>query len=378
MSKISGRFASFLFVATIWAAPTFAGPKEQAYRLHNRLTGVPPTQAILSQMETLIASGNAQAAAEVAMQNPRFYDITIKNWVKDWTNEDQTNRVPLNDYVATVIGIIRDDIPFSQVLYGDHLYTSSDGGAPPYDVENNDHYTYLENNRVSLAQTLQRSVQSQITGIPDTAGVITTRAAGQAFFEAGTNRAMTRFTFMNFLCRDFEALHDTTIPDVNVLRDVDRAPGGDSRQYKNKCVGCHAGQDSLVGAWAYFDWDGTKVTYTANQVVNKVNANNLFDDGRVVTDDSWQNLWATGQNAVLGWRGNHAGSGARSLGRYLASTQQFSKCMAERVFKLVCVKDPQSATDIAAVEAYAAEFEANNDYSMKDLIAKTSTLCMGE
>jgi hypothetical protein len=367
-----------VIAATLTLTSAWAGPREQAHRLHNRLTGVPPTMAVLSQMENLIQSGNAQAAAEIAMQNPRFYDVTVKNWAKDWTNEAQTNRVPLNDFVATVIGLIRDDMSFDQVLYGDHLYVSNDGGAPAYDIENNDHYAYLENNRVSLAQTLQRAVQSQVTGIPDTAGVITTRASGEAFFEAGTNRAMTRFTFMNFLCKDFEALHDITVPDVYVRRDVDRAPGGDSRQFKNKCVGCHAGQDALGGAFAYFDWDGDKVTYTPNQVVPKVNANVLFSDGHQVTDDSWTNLWATGQNAVIGWRGNHSGTGAKSFGRYLASTQQFSRCMAEKVFKLVCVKDPSSATEIAALDSYAAEFEENGEYNMKDLISKTSTLCLGQ
>jgi hypothetical protein len=192
---------------------------------------------------------------------------------------------------------------------------------------------------------------------------------------------MTRYTFMNFLCKDFEELHDITVPDLYVHRDVDRAPGGDSRQYKNKCVGCHAGQDALVGAFAYFDWDGSQVVYTPNQVVDKINAIVNFSDGHVVSDDSWNNLWASGQNAVLGWRGmngSHQGSGARGLGRYLASSQQFSHCMAERVFKLVCVKEPQSATDIAAVQAYAQEFEENGSYNMKELFAKTATLCMGQ
>lgn len=375
------KFSSVVMALFLISPLSLAGPREQAYRLHNRLAGVPPTNAILNQMEQLIQSGQAQAAAEIAMQNPRFYDVTIKNWIKDWTNEEQTNRVPLNDYVATVIGLIRDERRFDEVLYGDILYVSSDGNAPNYDNSNNDHYEYLEQNGVSLAQTLQSVVQSNVTGISDTAGVITTRASGKAFFDAGTNRAMTRFTFMNFLCKDFEALHDITVPDIYVHRDVDRAPGGDSRQYKNKCVGCHAGQDALVGAWAYFDWDGNQVVYTPNQVAPKINANVLFSDGHVVTDDSWNNLWASGQNAVLGWRGmngSHQGQGARGLGRYLASSEQFSQCMAEKVFKLVCVKEPQSASDLAAVEAYATQFEANNEYNMKDLIAKTATLCMGQ
>lgn len=375
---ISKTAIGFLLIG---ATSVWAGPREQAYRIHNRLAGVPPTPNVLSQMEAHIQNGNPTMAAELAMQHPSFYDVTLKNWVKDWTNEDQTNRVPLNDYVATVVGIIRDDLPFNQVLYGDLLYTSTANGAPAYDNTNNDHYEYLEANNVSLAQTLQQVVQSQVTGIPDTAGVITTRASGQAFFEAGTNRAMTRYTFMNFLCKDFEELHDVNVPDIYVHRDVDRAPGGDSRQYKNKCVGCHAGQDALVGAWAYFDWDGTQVVYTPNQVAEKINTSNLFDDGHVVSDDSWNNLWASGQNAVLGWRGmngSHQGSGARALGRYLASSQQFSQCMAKKVFKLVCVKEPQSATDIAAIQAYAQQFEENNSYDIKQLFANTVTLCMGQ
>lgn len=375
------RFSTLAVSLLLLSPLALAGPREQAYRLHNRLTGVPPSNATLNQMEQLIQSGQAQQAAELAMNNPRFYDVTLKNWVKDWTNEEQTNRVPLNDYVATVVGLIRDEERFDQVLYGDILYVSSDGNAPGYDVANNDHYEYLENNGVSLAQTLQQVVQSNVTGVPDTAGVITTRASGKAFFDAGTNRAMTRFTFMNFLCKDFEALHDITIPDIFVHRDVDRAPGGDSRQYKNKCVGCHAGQDALVGAWAHFDWDGTQVTYNPNEVAPKINANVLFSDGHIVRDDTWQNLWASGQNSILGWRqvnGSHAGRGARGLGRYLASSQQFSQCMAEKVYKLVCVKEPQNATDIAAVEAYAIQFETGGEYNMKELIAKTSTLCLGQ
>jgi hypothetical protein len=280
--------------------------------------------------------------------------------------------------VATAIGLVRDDIRFDQVLYGDHLYISNANNAPPYDIENNDHYEYLEDNRISLATTLQRVNQSTTTGIAETAGVLTTRASGEAFLSAGTNRRLTRFTFMNFLCRDFEALHDTTIPDVWVRRDVDRAPGGDSRAYKNKCVGCHAGQDALGGAFAYFNWDGDKVVYTNNNVQDKVNANNLFNEGHVVSDDSWENLWVKGQNAVLGWRGSQSGTGPTSFGRMLSASKAFSQCMAEKSFKLVCLKEPQSATDIAAVASMADSFEESGTYSMKDLIGKTSTLCLGQ
>ena len=84
----------------------WSGPRDQAIKLHNRLTGVPPTPATLNQMVNLINAQDSVAAARVALDRPEFYNIKAKNWVKTWTNEARTNRVPLNDYVATVLGVM--------------------------------------------------------------------------------------------------------------------------------------------------------------------------------------------------------------------------------------------------------------------------------
>lgn len=374
-----------LMIATVWMTQGFAGPREQAYRLHNRLTGVPPEPAVLTQMESLITAGQAESAAYVAMNNPYFYNLVLKKWFKKFSNVDDSERVALNDYVATAIGLVRDDVRFDQVMYGDILYTSNAPGLTAYANDSNAHYEEAEAARVDLAGTLVQRTQSTVTGISDTAGVLTTRASGVAFMTAGTNRRVNRFAFMNFLCKDYEALSDITRPDIYVRRDVDRAPGGDSRTFRNKCVGCHAGQDAIAGAWAYFDFiegnngveDG-QVVYSPGTVVEKVNRNNLFNDGHVVTSDYFTNIWATGQNASLGWRGAQDGYGAKAVGRLLASTRAFSDCMALRVFKLVCLKEPQQQVHLDAIQANADAFEANNSYNMKSLIAKTSVLCLGE
>ena len=45
------------------ATTAAAGPREQAKRMHDRLTGVPPTAAVLDQMEALIGAGNQSGAA---------------------------------------------------------------------------------------------------------------------------------------------------------------------------------------------------------------------------------------------------------------------------------------------------------------------------
>ena len=54
------------------------GPREQAKRLHDRLAGVPPSEAVLDLMAAQIATGNPAdrcAATNVAMQNPHFYYV---------------------------------------------------------------------------------------------------------------------------------------------------------------------------------------------------------------------------------------------------------------------------------------------------------------
>lgn len=356
----------------------FATLSKQSYKIYTRINSVPPKKAEISAMSSMLSQGDKRGAIEYALESKHFYNLRLKNWVKSWTNEDQTNRVPLNDYVATVIGFVRDGVPFKRILTADTIYTARDGldGVPAYSIENNNHYIELEKRNYDLKANLVPRTQSALTGIMDTAGVITTRAAGEAFFVDGTNRAMTRYTFMNFLCKDFEELHDTNIPDFRVRRDVDRAPGGDSRTFKNKCVGCHAGQDALGGAFAYFDFVDGKVTYTPGVVSEKINKNNLFSPGHIVRDDSWMNLWANGQNSSLGWRSNPTGNGARSLGQLLGESKQFSKCMVQKTYKLMCLNDFESKYEEADLNALTTKFENDFQYNMKDLFAEVATLCL--
>ena len=58
--------------------------------------------------------------------------MTLKNFASPWTNRDQSVFVPLNDYSATVIGIIRDERDFREILSGDILY-DADGQFVYYD-----------------------------------------------------------------------------------------------------------------------------------------------------------------------------------------------------------------------------------------------------
>jgi len=361
-----------------------AGAREQAKRIHDRISGVPPSQQVLDQMEALVAAGDAAGAARIAMQESSFYNATLKNWITPWTNRDQTMFAPLNDYTATVIGIIRDDVDYRQVLSGDILYVGG-SGFPAYSPADNNLYQALEDQDANLGSSsvLVASTQSAHTGIPAaaTAGIMTTRAAAQAFFINGTNRAMFRFTLISQMCKDMEQVHDVNVVPDRIRQDVSRSPGGDSRVFLNNCIGCHSGMDPLAQAFAYYNFNATtgQLEYTDGQVQPKylINSDN-FKPGFVTQDDGWHNYWRTGQNSVLGWNQSMpaSGNGAKSMGAELANSDQFARCQVEKVFKTVCLHPPVDQADRDEVDSVIGQFKAGG-YKMKDVFAQTAAYCKG-
>ncbi|MCP4335831.1 MAG: hypothetical protein GY785_24560, partial [Gammaproteobacteria bacterium] len=156
-------------VLLVISQPSWAGADErnQAKRIHDRLTGVSATNAVIDDMEHLLNNNSnslpaiigspayfgdtsGKSAAQYAIdtvRNPNahyFYNVTLKNFAAPWTNEAQTVFTPLNDYSATVIGAIRDDVDFREILHGDLVYVGKAGGISPYENNNNDHYEELE------------------------------------------------------------------------------------------------------------------------------------------------------------------------------------------------------------------------------------------
>jgi hypothetical protein len=376
---------------------------------------------MLDAMTTAIGGGSQGAvqAAYYAMDGAPgeaatgdFYTVTLKNWATPWTNESRDSFAPLNDYSATVIGIVRDGIDFREILSGDILYTGSVSGAPAYAPDNNNHYAYLEAQGANLGDSnvLVRNSQSAVTGIaaPGVAGVMTTRAAARAFFVDGTNRAMFRFTVLNHLCMDLEQLKDGTRPTDRIRQDVSRSPGGDSTLFLNQCVSCHAGMDPMAQAFAYYDFpypdeaqapnleleerkDQGQMIYTPGQVQPKylINAN-TFASGYATPNDHWTNYWRLGENSArIGWRspaGNSGaidmavndafseGDGAASLGRELADTDAFAWCQVKKAFRSVCLREPMDTpAESAALDGIVGGFSAAHD--MKQVFAEVAGYC---
>jgi len=389
-------------VALGLSVPAHAGSREQAQRIHERIAGVPASAGVLGTMENAIATGTAtdqvctdngvvgaNCAAYIAMDNMNFYNVTLKNFAAPWTNRDQSVFVPLNDYVATVIGMVRDDVAFNTLLSADLTYVGN-GINPPASASDNAHYAQLEASNADLQAVLTSVPQSSVQGIPSsaTAGVMTSRAASEAFFVAGTNRAMFRFTLLNHMCNDMEQMHDPKLPPDRIRQDVSRSPGGDSRLFLNNCVGCHTGMDPMAQAFAYYNYNETtgRLEYTAagpgpgGTVQPKYFNNDLnFPQGFRTPDDEWSNYWREGQNAYLDFDPGRpgAGNGAKSLGEELGNSGAFASCQVRKVFRAVCLRDPEDQADRDAAAAITNTFRTTG-YSMKQVFADTAVHCMGQ
>jgi hypothetical protein len=388
--QAAGTFALVTLVSALCALPAGAGPNEQAKRIFDRIAGVPPSASELAQMATFIQGGDPTSAANIALLAPQFYNTTLKNFAMPWTNRDQTVFAPLNDYVATFIGMVRDDADFSTALSADILYMSNAPGLPAPSTTDDNHYAQAEAQGVDLKSTLTLVTQSGAYGIPTaaTAGLMTTRASTSSFFINGTNRAMFRYTLMAHLCNDLPTVEDITRPPDRIRQDVSRSPGGDSRVFLNSCIGCHSGMDPMAQAFAYYNFNGTAVgdgtntgslqyTQGTTQPKYHINTGN-FPQGFVTPDDSWNNRWRQGPNQVLGWDPTLPGSGngAKSLGLELAHSAAFAQCQAQKVFQAVCYRAPASQADLNQVSGMTSAFKAGG-YKYKPLFASAAVYCMG-
>ena len=312
--KIINVCSAAIFILGIASiSVSFAGPREQAKRMHDRLAGVPPTEEDLTTMAGLIAQQTLEsrlAAADIAMAKPSFINTTVRDWATPWSNRDASVYRDLNDTTATVMGFVRDDVPFDQILSADRVYIGSAAATnEAYAVDNNDHYVDLQNRRrdfsdpAILVSTTQSSLNDQLSA-GQTAGIMTTRGFAEAFLIAGTNRAALNATTLHFMCMGIDGFRDKAAYPDRIRQDVARSPGGDSKIFMNDCLTCHAGMDALAGAFAFYDFDEEleRLVYTDGVVQPKyLQAAGTFPTGYVTRGDSWVNYWRAGTNSWVGW-----------------------------------------------------------------------------
>jgi hypothetical protein len=397
------HFASGLLVTLLLSMPAFSAgtddlskAKAQVAFVYKRLAGVPASAADVNTWGAGLVAAADKAAyltdvvAKAATENDKFYSVTVLNFAQIEASEERaladgsgaTNSIGvLNDLTATVIGMVRDEKDYRAILSDDVLYiptgaTYAAGTNAIYDTL----YANVKNG-APLGSALTATTQTGATGLSVQAGIFTLRGFGSVYYDAGTNRSAFRFTSMNYLCRDLEALSDVSRADIYVRKDVDRAPGGDATKYRTECVGCHAGMDPLANAFAYYDFivpaqagAAAAITIAAAPVAKMNQNSDVFPLGKTVENDSWKNLWREGINSDI-WESTdpakNEGNGVKSFGQLLANSKAFPNCMAQRAYKTVCLKD-LSIKD-PTITRLGSEFAKT--YNMKELFKDVAVDC---
>lgn len=362
------------------ALPSRASDQDIAMQMYEHMTGIRPmsTDKDLQQMIPLIAKGDRAGAARLLTALPSFYQTTVRNMVTPWSNKDRSISEPFNDFHALIIGAVRDNLDARTILTGNYRYQAfKDLGLPEPSLANNDHYTEIENRGLTYMRYLER-VEPQSSGIPQAAGVLTTRGWGKAFYNMGTNRLAVKFSMEDFLCLPQTRWRDPGMPDSFVHRDVPRAPSGDPEIYKVQCKGCHATMDPFVSAFARVDFTANTMMYYTDHLAAKMNQQpDVYPGGHPVYDDSWVNLANQHHNASIGWRGPDHGKGIHAYAELLANSKAFSSCMVQSVFNTVCRRTPTSAAEKDFVAATSDTFETNG-YHFRELFETVgaSAVCL--
>lgn len=384
------------------SSATAISAEQQALDLYKRLVGMTPSlsDSTYTQMVSQIKSGNRRNAAELATSLKEFYQITVRDFAGKMSTREANTLAPMSDFVATVIGVTRDDTPATDLLTGNFYYRVNGVSGVSDDVLNdivmsNKHYEQIDKLAVNLVTELKRedgqkirTEGGSIAVLSDSAGLLTTRAFMMAHANQGTNRRIVEYIFKMFLCSEINEWASTTNPDDHVGRDVGRTPVA---EYNNKCKGCHTGMDGMRPATAHFDYlmqddvankgylkynytfatdpdpsDSTKtipVPADQQQVPSKFRrGTTIYPLGYVVRNDDWINYASP---TTFGWNTPTTGSGINELGQMIAYSDGFKRCMVKRVFNSVC-KYSLTSADSALINKLADDFKYKG-YKLKDL-----------
>lgn len=356
---------------------------------------------VMAKVKDLVARGQVKAAALEATKTDGFYNNVVRDMATKMSNREQSMAGVLNDFVATFIGVVRDDLDARLLVTGNFIYWAPNAVATNKNIRNdvvmsNKHYELLDSSHINLAKNLVRYDGIPVMGptnvvesLSDPAGVISSRAFMMAHASAGTNRRLVEYSMMQFLCAPIAEWANTSLSDAFVGRDIGRDP---SPVFKSKCVGCHAPMDAMRPAFAHVDYvfssstgytqyglvttadpadsgTGTVAVPAAEQsVVSKFRrAKSVFPNGYAVQNDQWENLTSD----RYGWRTSMQGRGMNGFGKMLGDSQAFSRCMAKRAFEAVCYQEVPIQGE-PFLQNVADEFE-NSKYSLRSLFADVIT-----
>jgi len=107
-------------------AVTDSEAADLARRLFVRLNGARPSSAALNAMKAQILVNRGDLAAFIAMNDSRqtFYKSKLPELFSPWKSLDAETSTALDDYSATIVGLVINNQRFDEIVYGDVMYAA--------------------------------------------------------------------------------------------------------------------------------------------------------------------------------------------------------------------------------------------------------------
>lgn len=361
--------------------------------------------AELTQMVNLLQQGKRLEAAEVATKHRHFLEVTVRRFASPMVNLSMSERITMNDALATILGAVHEDLDFHEILYRPMRYeithSCCSGGTPQsyanYDRDNSSYEVYPGGPRVveapALIQFLKRNDTVSGNLVPeDRAGIMASDFWASEFYSAGTNRRPVK-GLVQLSCMDLEEIRSQTGYKGLIARDIPRTPDPNQPTlFDTYCGTCHYMIDALRDAFGLVNFDDNEGRIISNgsgniqgkyissndDIVDDVNRGNLnvlpFPAGHKTTNTSWEITLPEGLKSSMGWSGATSGVGMISLGKAWSKMKRFNSCMVERAARVVC---PGTRLSTALVDNIAAEFEANGNMRQVFMKIATRPECLG-
>jgi len=354
--------SSSLTLGALGAQAQTDSASQYADRLYSKMTGLHPNPETTEQLAREIRNGNYLGAAQIVSDDPNFIVQKVRDWAGYMDDKDSNpNTENISDIQLLLLGIYKDEKDSRELMYSTYKYA-----VGPQE-------TYSGDDSLADPEGFVAKLIPYQSKLKEPAGVLTTNSFAKQYYSAGTNRRAYKYAFEKFLCTPISALRILSPShDVGkyVRQDVDRVNGGNLNIFREQCSGCHNNMDATAGAFALLDSTEDGKIVELDSVAPKYHQNaTIFPEGNYTVDNHWVNLGAKlGYYDALGFYGALEGEGVNSLGKSLAMSKAFDRCMAQTVYEVLCSKKYKK-TDFKTINDLANQFGQDN-YNLKKLFQR--------
>jgi hypothetical protein len=364
----------FVLIVLLLSSISLANPQDDSRLISKyffEITGKPLSlkNPNRSRWLTMFENNQRHEVIQEMILDPSFIDYTAYSWAIRYLNAESSPNLELNDALALIIGIIRDERNAKDFLLGNYAYSAGHRLGFGYpSVSSNAGYLEFERRLLSFSKLSYIPYQWEVQGFNENAGILTTRWWGEKYYQAGTNRRAVVGLLNVFMCRPIDAWKTSLLSTKRIRQDVPRDPSQDPRIFQTECRSCHAPMDALAGAFAHLDFKNNTLVYNRDISKKYFNNSHTYPEGYKTIDNSWKNLLVVRDDLGFGWGTRVSGKGLIELSQMIVESDGFGRCLAKRTVSHFCHKNLDM--NDPWIQDLGSKLKSEDSYNLKSLFAE--------